>query len=160
MRYIAAYMLAQLGGHHDPTPKDIEKIITSVGIECDKKRAEKVCNDLKGKKLEDLIAKGFLVLFFYCNIGFKIQFLYIGRARLGSVAVSGGAAPAAEAKGGKPEKGGKKDEKKEEAKPAAKKEERTFSFNVIRNICSCIIYFCFYGPPPYSPVEYIEKVCA
>ena len=67
MRYIAAYMLAQLGGNHDPTPKDIEKIVTSVGIECDKQRAEKVCNDLKSKKLEDLISKG-IIDFLYLRI--------------------------------------------------------------------------------------------
>ena len=73
MRYIAAYMLAQLGGNHDPTPKDIEKIVTSVGIECDKKRAEKVCNDLKGKKIEDLIAKGNSFFQFMISINFNIK---------------------------------------------------------------------------------------
>lgn len=42
MRYIAAYLLAALGGNENPNSSDIQKILGSVGIEADKTRMEKV----------------------------------------------------------------------------------------------------------------------
>ena len=35
MRYVAAYLLAALGGNETPESKDIKKILESVGIEAD-----------------------------------------------------------------------------------------------------------------------------
>lgn len=43
MRYVAAYLLAALGGNDSPQAKDIKKILESVGIEADDTRMEKVC---------------------------------------------------------------------------------------------------------------------
>jgi ribosomal protein L12E/L44/L45/RPP1/RPP2 len=57
MRYVAAYLLASLGGA-EPDLKAIEKILSSVGIETDKAKAEKVIASLKGKKVADLITEG------------------------------------------------------------------------------------------------------
>lgn len=42
MRYVAAYLLATLGGNDNPEAKDIKKILDSVGIEADDTRLDKV----------------------------------------------------------------------------------------------------------------------
>lgn len=42
MRYVAAYLLAVLGGSENPEAKDIKKILDSVGIEADDTRLDKV----------------------------------------------------------------------------------------------------------------------
>jgi len=76
MRYVAAYLLASLGGGQ-PSGGDIEKILGSVGIEIDDDRLKQVISSLKGKDLTQVIEAG--------------------RARLGSVPTGGAvaAAPAA-----------------------------------------------------------------
>lgn len=58
MRYVAAYLLAVLGQKSDPSAGDIEKILSSVGIEADKEKLQKVVSELKGKVLEDLLKEG------------------------------------------------------------------------------------------------------
>lgn len=58
MRYVAAYLLATLGGNKNPSAADIEKILTSVGIEIDKERAKKVISELNGKDVNEVIANG------------------------------------------------------------------------------------------------------
>merc|ERR1712243_531536 len=57
MRYVAAYMLAALGGNEDISAADIEKILSSVGIEAESDKLEKVISELKGN-LATLIAEG------------------------------------------------------------------------------------------------------
>lgn len=42
MRYVAAYLLAALGGNASPSAKDIKNILGSVGIEADDERLNKV----------------------------------------------------------------------------------------------------------------------
>jgi large subunit ribosomal protein LP2 len=80
MRYVAAYLLANLAGNENPDLKAIEKILSSVGIETDKDKANKVINELKGKSVQDLIKKGSEKL-----------------ATVPSAPAAGGAAPAAAA---------------------------------------------------------------
>ncbi|KAF1673712.1 RLA2 protein, partial [Cochlearius cochlearius] len=58
MRYVAAYLLAVLGGNESPTSKDLKKILDSVGIETDDERMNKVISELNGKNIEDVIAQG------------------------------------------------------------------------------------------------------
>jgi large subunit ribosomal protein LP2 len=41
MRYVAAYLLAALGGKDNPSSADIEKILSSVGIEAEPEKIEK-----------------------------------------------------------------------------------------------------------------------
>lgn len=60
MRYVAAYLLAVLGGNESPSAADIEKILSSVGIDADSERLKKVVEELKGKNVEELITKGTL----------------------------------------------------------------------------------------------------
>ncbi|NXT92501.1 RLA2 protein, partial [Anhinga rufa] len=58
MRYVAAYLLAVLGGNESPSSKDLKKILDSVGIEADDERMNKVISELNGKNIEDVIAQG------------------------------------------------------------------------------------------------------
>lgn len=58
MRYVAAYLLATLGGNKSPSAADIEKILTSVGIETDKEKIKKVISELNGKDVNEVIANG------------------------------------------------------------------------------------------------------
>lgn len=58
MRYVAAYMLAILGGNKAPSEADVKKILGSVGVEYNAEQSKKVVSELSGKDLEELIKKG------------------------------------------------------------------------------------------------------
>lgn len=58
MRYVAAYLLAVLGGKASPSQNDIEKILSSVGIETDGEKLKIVISELNGKSIDDVIAQG------------------------------------------------------------------------------------------------------
>ncbi|XP_015608742.1 60S acidic ribosomal protein P2 isoform X1 [Cephus cinctus] len=100
MRYVAAYLLAVLGGKNAPNQTDIEKILSSVGIEADAEKLKKVISELNGKNIDELITKG--------------------REKLSSMPVGGGAAaPAAAAAAAAPVE----EKKAEEKKPAKEESE-------------------------------------
>ena len=42
MRYVAAYLLATLGGNASPSSDDVKSILSSVGIEVDEAKLSKV----------------------------------------------------------------------------------------------------------------------
>ncbi|PVG04658.1 ribosomal protein 60S [Serendipita vermifera] len=87
MRYIAAYLLLQIGGNASPSKADITKLLGTVGVDADEERLDKLLSELEGKSIDQLIAEG--------------------SSKLSSVPSGGGGAPAAaEAK----------EEKKEEPK--------------------------------------------
>ena len=54
MRYVAAYLLATLGGNKNPSAKDIEAILGSVGIEVDNEKLGKVISELDGKDINEV----------------------------------------------------------------------------------------------------------
>ena len=58
MRYVAAYMLAVLGGNESPSEADVKKILSSVGIDAESANIKKVLDELKGKDLEEVLAAG------------------------------------------------------------------------------------------------------
>ncbi|XP_047202607.1 60S acidic ribosomal protein P2 [Girardinichthys multiradiatus] len=104
MRYVAAYLLAVLGGNTKPSTKDIKDILSSVGIEADDERLNKVVSELNGKDVNEVMNSGL--------------------SKLASVPAGGAvAAPAAAAGGGGAAGAGvapaaaeeKKEEKKEES---------------------------------------------
>ncbi|XP_069480129.1 large ribosomal subunit protein P2 [Ambystoma mexicanum] len=99
MRYVAAYLLAVLGGNESPGSKDLQKILESVGIETDNERSNKVIDELKGKNINDVIAQGYS----------KLASMPVGGA-VASSAGAGSAAPAAA-----PAAEEKKKEEKEES---------------------------------------------
>ncbi|XP_072493516.1 large ribosomal subunit protein P2 [Notamacropus eugenii] len=103
MRYVAAYLLAVLGGNDSPNSKDLKKILDSVGIESDDERLKKVIGELSGKNIEDVIAQG----------SSKLASMPAG----GAVTVAASAGSAAPAAGGPAPAAAeeKKEEKKEES---------------------------------------------
>ncbi|XP_012266772.1 60S acidic ribosomal protein P2 [Athalia rosae] len=110
MRYVAAYLLAVLGGKASPSQGDIEKILSSVGIEADAEKLKKVIAELNGKPIDELIAQG--------------------REKLSSMPVGGGAAaPAAAAAGAAPAEE-KKEEKKAEKKEESESEDDDMGFGL------------------------------
>ena len=58
MRYVAAYLLAVLGGNDKPSESDIKKILSSVGIDADPACMKKVISELKDKNVNEVIAAG------------------------------------------------------------------------------------------------------
>merc|ERR1712215_616540 len=58
MRYVAAYLLAALGGNESPTTNDIKTILESVGVGYDEERASLVVNQCQGKSVAELIEAG------------------------------------------------------------------------------------------------------
>jgi large subunit ribosomal protein LP2 len=73
MRYVAAYLLAALGGKDNPSSADIEKILSSVGIEAEGEKLKKVISELNGKNIEELIAAGNLILEIRCKMWGSLQ---------------------------------------------------------------------------------------
>merc|ERR1711994_293278 len=93
---MAAYLLAVLGGNTAPAAADIKAIISSVGIDADSEKLDKVIAELSGKSIEELIAAG----------SQKLASVPSGGGAGAPAAATGGAAPAAAEE--------KKEEKKEE----------------------------------------------
>ncbi|KAI0343253.1 ribosomal protein 60S [Trametopsis cervina] len=91
MRYIAAYLLLQIGGNTSPSADDIKKVLGAVGIESDEERLEKLISELEGKDINTLIAEG----------SSKLSSVPSGGGAVssgGGPAASGGAAAAEETK--------------------------------------------------------------
>ncbi|KAG6821194.1 hypothetical protein H0H93_004014 [Arthromyces matolae] len=102
MKYLAAYLLLQIGGKASPSVADISKLLGSVGIEADSDRAQALISELEGKNIDEVIAAG----------SSKLASVPSGGAAASApAAASGGAAPAAAAAEEKKEE--KKEEKEE-----------------------------------------------
>ena len=54
MRYVAAYLLANLGGNDSPSANDIKKILESVGVNVDDEKLNKVVSELNGKDISEV----------------------------------------------------------------------------------------------------------
>lgn len=107
MRYVSAYLLAVLGGNATPSNADLQKILSSVGIEVDDERLNKVISELKGKSVEELIAQG--------------------REKLSSMPSGGGAAVSSAPSAGAPAAAEeKKEEKKKESESEASDDDMGF----------------------------------
>ncbi|KAI5121613.1 hypothetical protein M0805_001145 [Coniferiporia weirii] len=98
MRYIAAYLLLQIGGKASPTVDDIKGVLGAVGIDADEERLSKLLSELGGKDIAGLVAEG--------------------SAKFASVPSGGAvaAAPAGGAAGGAAAAEAPKEEEKEEEK--------------------------------------------
>lgn len=100
MRYVAAYLLAVLGGNETPSAADIEKVLSSVGIDADAERLKLVVGQLKGKNIEDLIKEGKSLI--NCMMYLRHILIHVihslsGREKLCSMPSGAAAAPAAAA---------------------------------------------------------------
>ncbi|KAK7686396.1 60s acidic ribosomal protein P2 [Cerrena zonata] len=98
MRYIAAYLLLQIGGNTSPSAADVKKVLSTVGIEADDDRLSSLLSELNGKDVNTLIAEG----------SAKLASVPSGGAVAASSGGAAGGAPAAAAE--------KEEEKKEEEK--------------------------------------------
>jgi len=87
MRYVAAYLLAQLGGNDAPSADNIKAILSSVGIDADEEKLSLVISQLSGKDINAVLAEGKA----------KLASVPAGGAAAGGAA-AGGAAAAEEAK--------------------------------------------------------------
>ncbi|KAI4237187.1 MAG: hypothetical protein L6R40_005965 [Gallowayella cf. fulva] len=58
MKHLAAYLLLGLGGNTSPSAEDVKGVLSSVGIEADSDRLDKLIKELDGKDLQELIAEG------------------------------------------------------------------------------------------------------
>lgn len=54
MRYIAAYLLLQLGGKASPTTTDIKTLLGTVGIDADEERLEALVSELRDKDVKEV----------------------------------------------------------------------------------------------------------
>nr|ANM86177.1 60S acidic ribosomal protein P2-1 [Stygiella incarcerata] len=98
MKHIAAYLLAVLGGNMHPAKGDIEKILSSVGVDAEEEMLDKLMSELQGKSLEEVIEAG----------RSKMSSVPMG----GAVAASGAAVAASTEE--KPEEEAKVEEEEEE----------------------------------------------
>jgi len=130
MRYAAAYVLATLAGNANPDVSTISKILGSVGIDCDKVKAQKVIDACKGKSVDQIIEEGTK----------KLSSLPAGGGAVAAAAapVAGGAAPAADAK-----KGGAKEEPKKEEKKKDDSDEEGDDM-VCRGFYFVQLWLCFF----------------
>ncbi|KAJ5105576.1 hypothetical protein NUU61_002923 [Penicillium alfredii] len=94
MKHLAAYLLLALAGNESPSAADIKGVLSSVGIDADSERLDKLIAELQGKDLQELIAEG--------------------TTKLASVPSGGGAAAAAPAAGGEAAPAEEKKEEKAE----------------------------------------------
>ncbi|XP_029287889.1 60S acidic ribosomal protein P2 [Cottoperca gobio] len=104
MRYVAAYLLAVLGGNTSPSAKDIKAILGSVGIEADDERLNKVIRELNGKDLNEVMNSGLSKL---TSVPAGGAVAAPAAAAAGAAAAGAAATPAAAEE--------KKEEKKEES---------------------------------------------
>ncbi|KAF7309717.1 Ribosomal protein 60S [Mycena indigotica] len=103
MRYIAAYLLLQIGGNASPSAADIKSLLATVNIDADEDRLNKLVSELKDKSIDELIAEG----------SGKLASVPSGGG--GGVASSGGASGGAPAAAAAEEKKEEKEEEKEES---------------------------------------------
>jgi len=102
MRYVAAALLAALGGN-EINAATIEKILSSVGVEADKKQLDIVVKQLAGKSVEELMAEGL--------------------PKLAAVGGGGGGAAAAAPAGGAAAAAPAAEEKKKEEEPEEEEDD-------------------------------------
>lgn len=58
MKYLAAYLLLVNSGKTAPTADDVTSVLSSVGIEVESEKLDKLIAELEGKSVEELIAEG------------------------------------------------------------------------------------------------------
>ena len=54
MKHLAAYLLLGLGGNTSPSAKDVKNVLSSVGIDADDDRLDKLITELEDKNLQEV----------------------------------------------------------------------------------------------------------
>ncbi|WFD20274.1 hypothetical protein MCAP1_002518 [Malassezia caprae] len=101
MKHIAAFLLLSLAKESAPTADDVKGLLSTVGIEADAERLDKLVAELDGKNVADVIAEGQEKLASVPSAG-----AVAAAPAAGGAAAGGEEAPAAEEK---------KEEEKEES---------------------------------------------
>ena len=65
MRHLAAYLLLQIGGNASPSADDVKKVLSSVGIDADETRLEKLISELEGKDINEVRIHSIVLLLQY-----------------------------------------------------------------------------------------------
>jgi len=105
MKHLAAYLLLGLAGNSEPSADDIKGVLSSVGIDADDDRLEKLLEELKGKDINELIQEG----------STKLASVPSGGGGGGAAAPAAGGAAAGGAAAAEEEKPAEKEEEKEES---------------------------------------------
>ncbi|PFX22982.1 60S acidic ribosomal protein P2-like [Stylophora pistillata] len=105
MRYVAAYLLATLGGNKNPSASDITAILGSVGIDVESDQLDVVMKELSGKDINEVIEAG----------KSKLASVPTGGAVMAAASSGGGAAAPAGEKAEEEKKEEKKEEEEEES---------------------------------------------
>ncbi|CAH6719492.1 60S acidic ribosomal protein P2-beta [[Candida] jaroonii] len=58
MKYLAAYLLLVNAGNATPSAADIKTVLSSVSIDVEDEKIEKLLAEVEGKNVEELIAEG------------------------------------------------------------------------------------------------------
>ncbi|KAI5306892.1 60S acidic ribosomal protein P2 [Ascosphaera pollenicola] len=58
MKHLAAYLLLKQAGNAEPSAEDIKTVLSSVGIDADQERLDKLIAEVKGKNIDELVAEG------------------------------------------------------------------------------------------------------
>lgn len=54
MKHLAAYLLLALAGNSSPSAEDVKAVLSSVGIDADEERLNKLIAELEGKDLQEV----------------------------------------------------------------------------------------------------------
>lgn len=71
MKHMAAYLLLALAGNATPSAADVKGVLSSVGVDADDERLNKLISELEGKDVNEVrytLRQRFLV--FSCDIGY------------------------------------------------------------------------------------------
>lgn len=66
MKHLAAYLLLNLAGNTSPSASDIKDVLSSVGIDADEERLEKLISELEGKDVNAVCSGSLKLLFQEC----------------------------------------------------------------------------------------------
>ncbi|KAK1148684.1 60S acidic ribosomal protein P2 [Aspergillus melleus] len=89
MKHVAAFLLLTLAGNESPSAADVKSVLSSVGIDADEERLNKLISELEGKNIQELISEGSAKLASVPSGG-------AGGAAAAPAAAAGGDAPAEE----------------------------------------------------------------
>lgn len=113
MKFVAAYLLAVLGGKQNPSAEDVNSILAAAGASTDEEKVKMLMSKMEGKNGYEAIEEG------------KKLMATLGGA---GAAAAAGAGAAAAAAGGNGEE--KKEEEKEEKKEEEEEEEGDFGLDL------------------------------
>ncbi len=54
MKHLAAYLLLGLAGNESPSASDVKEVLSSVGVDADDERLEKLIAELQGKDINEV----------------------------------------------------------------------------------------------------------